>query len=105
MGATEAQSKVNGSNSTEIGTFTVTQVRESNGSINFWTQFLDGRSEALHEYFPVDGTPLSHGCVRLHTEMAKKIHCGAIANVTRVEVRGFRKTPLQSPGADNGMDK
>ncbi len=54
------------------------------------------RAIALHEYSPIDGTPLSHGCVRLHTAMAKKIFCGVRQNQTWVKVLGFAR-----PKCDN----
>ncbi len=93
VGCTEAQSAVNGSNCTQIGTFTVNSVqRQSSSGVDFWTQFIGSpRFIALHEYTPVDGTPLSHGCVRMDHDMAVKIYCGAIAGATRVEVRGFAR--------------
>jgi hypothetical protein len=64
--------------------------------VNFWTEFVPDRAIALHEYSPIDGTPLSHGCVRLHTEMAKKIFCGVRQNQTWVKVLGFAR-----PKCDN----
>ena len=65
--------------------------------VAFWTEFVPSpRSIALHEYSPIDGTPLSHGCVRLHTEMAKKIFCGVRRNDTWVKVLGFAR-----PKCDN----
>jgi Domain of unknown function (DUF4157)/L,D-transpeptidase catalytic domain len=81
-----------GNNCTPIGTFTVTaKVPVTSGGVKLWTQFHDAKSVALHEYTPVDGTPLSHGCVRMHTKMAKTIFDGARIGVTRVKVEGLAR--------------
>jgi hypothetical protein len=63
----------------------------------WWTEFVPNRKIALHEYAPVDGTPLSRGCVRLRREMAVKIFCGARENRTWVQVQGFAR-----PMCDHG---
>jgi hypothetical protein len=88
-----------GNNCTPVGTFKVTaRVPKTSGGIEFWTQFHDGKSVALHDYDPlVDGTPLSHGCVRLHRDFAKTIFDGAQVGVTRVVVEN-----LARPRCDNG---
>jgi hypothetical protein len=59
------------------------------GGVRLWTQFHNARSIALHEYRPVDGTPLSHGCVRLNRSTAQTIFDGAVTGVTRVTVRNL----------------
>jgi Domain of unknown function (DUF4157) len=64
--------------------------------IPFWTEFVPDRAIALHKYSPIDGTPLSHGCVRLSEAMAKKIFCGARQYKTYVKVLGFAR-----PKCDN----
>jgi lipoprotein-anchoring transpeptidase ErfK/SrfK len=102
-----ARSTQVGNNCTPVGDFLVTAKYPVTGSgINFWTQFHDAKSVALHEYSPVDGTPLSHGCVRLNTEMAKLIYDGARKEVTRVKVEGLAKplckdAALQSEWSDD----
>jgi hypothetical protein len=75
----------------------------SHGSIEWWTQFHD-RQIALHDYSRVDGTPLSHGCVRLEKAVAKRIYDGALDTktlggkgreaATRVVVTGVPKPRL-----------
>lgn len=57
------------------------------GKIPFWMEF-NARAIALHEYSPVDGTPLSHGCVRLRSSFAKKIYPAVVEHATRVFVEG-----------------
>ncbi|MEK8033832.1 DUF4157 domain-containing protein [Ideonella sp. DXS29W] len=85
-----ARSTQVGNNCTPVGTFTVTK-KIGSGPIPFWTQFHDAKSVALHEYSPVTGEPLSHGCVRLHSATAEKIFNGAVAGVTQVVVEGLAK--------------
>jgi hypothetical protein len=65
--------------------------------IAWWTEFNGARHIALHEYAPVDGTPLSHGCVRLHAGIAKRINRGTRIGHTVVNVTG---TPR--PRCDHG---
>jgi hypothetical protein len=96
---TPARSLQVGNNCTPIGSFLVTdKVRTTAGGINFWTQFHDAKSVALHEYTPVTGEPLSHGCVRLHTAMAQTIFNGSVQGVTRVRVDG-----LARPNCDDAV--
>src|SRR5204862_765038 len=54
-----ARSTQTGNNCTPVGTFTVTaKVPKTSSGIEFWTQFHDAKSVALHDYDPrVDGTP------------------------------------------------
>ena len=82
-----------GNNCTPVGTFSVTaKIPKTSAGIEFWTQFHDGKSVALHDYDPfVDGTPLSHGCVRLHRDFAKTIFDGARVGVTRVVVENLAR--------------
>lgn len=97
-----ARSKQVGNNCTPVGDFTVTaKIPVTGGGVRLWTQFHDAKSVALHEYSPVDGTPLSHGCVRMHTQLAQTIFDGARVGVTRVKVEGLARprcdhTPLQN---------
>lgn len=97
-------------NCTPVGDFTVTtKIAKTASEINFWTQFHDAKQVALHEYWPVDGTPLSHGCVRLDTKMAKIIFDGAREGITKVKVEGLAKprcenATLQSEWADDFKD-
>lgn len=87
-----SKSRRGGTSCTPIGTRTVDyQTVETGGGVRYWTSFQAKRGIALHEYFPVDGTPLSHGCVRLHEPIAKKIFCGSRIGRTRVQVRGYAR--------------
>ncbi len=102
-----SRSKQVGNNCTPVGDFKVTaKVPQTAGGVRLWTQFHDAKSVALHEYAPVDGTPLSHGCVRMHTAMAQTIFDGARVGVTRVKVEGLAKPlckhgPLQTEWQDD----
>lgn len=86
-----------GTNCTPVGTFTVTRKIRDGATPPFWTQFHDAKSVALHEYAPVTGEPLSHGCVRLDKATAEKIFDGARVNVTRVRVEGPAKPNCKDP--------
>src|SRR5262249_4327704 len=79
-------------NCTPVGNFTVTaRIPVTGSGVRLWTQFHDAKSVALHEYSPVDGTPLSHGCVRMRRDMAQTIFDGARVGVTRVRVEGLAR--------------
>ena len=79
-GWSEAESRRGGSNRTPVGQFTVAKkLPATSGGVRLWTEFVDHRDIALHEYVPVDGTPLSHGCVRLNEAMAQKIYDGSVS--------------------------
>jgi pyrrolidone-carboxylate peptidase len=57
---------------------------------------------ALHKYAPVDGTPLSHGCVRLDEGAAIKIWCGSRDRATSktpttVAVQGLARPRCDHP--------
>jgi Domain of unknown function (DUF4157)/L,D-transpeptidase catalytic domain len=95
VACTVAQSQTVDSNCTPItqnrGYPVQNRVLDHDG-INFWTEFVPSRAIALHEYSPVDKqTPLSHGCVRLHTNTAKKIFCNVRQGQTWVQVHGFAR--------------
>jgi hypothetical protein len=94
-----AGSRVGGTNCTPVGTFKVTKkIPKTASGVELWTQFVDSRSIALHDYDPlVDGTPLSHGCVRLHQPMAQKIFDGAVVGKTRVRVRNLAQPRCNHP--------
>jgi pyrrolidone-carboxylate peptidase len=93
----ESGSQVSESNCTPVGTFTVMfKLPHSRSGVPFWTQFHP-RQIALHEYSPVDGTPLSHGCVRLHQATAEKIYNGAVPGRTRVRVRNLAQPKCDHP--------
>lgn len=82
-------SHVDGSNCTQMskGTGFPVQNRDlDHGGIAFWTEFVPARGIALHQYAPVDGSPLSHGCVRLSGANALRIFCGAKQFQTMVKV-------------------
>lgn len=100
VACTVAGSRVDGSNCTPItqrnGYLVKHRDLDHNG-IAFWTEFVPGRGIALHEYSPVDGTPLSHGCVRLNRSMARKIFCGVRQNQTWVQVQGFARPQCDHP--------
>jgi hypothetical protein len=99
VACTAGASQTDGSNCTPItqrAGYPVQNRVLDHGGINFWTEFVPDRAIALHEYRPIDGTPLSHGCVRLHTDMAKKVFCGVRQNQTWVKVLGFAR-----PQCDN----
>jgi hypothetical protein len=94
----EAGSRAGGSNCTPVGSFVVTtKIPVTAGGVRLWTQFHDSRSIALHEYRPVDGTPLSHGCVRLNEAMARRIFGGAVVGRTRVRVRNLARPRCDHP--------
>jgi hypothetical protein len=82
------------SNYTPVGNFVVARPAHSNHP-PFWTEFVPNRGIALHQYTPVDGTPLSHGCVRMDEADAEIVHTGARPGVTVVHVTGL-PTPLCS---------
>lgn len=84
--------RVNDSNYTPVGDFPVVRPRHSNHP-PWWTEFVPDRAIALHQYTPVDGTPLSHGCVRMHDADARIVHGGARIGRTMVHVTGL-PTPL-----------
>lgn len=100
VACTQTGSTVNGSNCTPItrrnGYLVKHRDLDHNGVL-WWTEFVPSRGIALHEYSPVDGTPLSHGCVRLNHDMATKIFCGVRQNRTWVQVQGFAR-----PMCDHG---
>jgi len=85
-----------GSCCTPVGNFVIQQKdREhevTGGTIPYWMYFYRRRGIAIHEYFPVNGTPISHGCVRLDSTNAEMLFNHSHANVTRVSVTG-RATP------------
>jgi hypothetical protein len=61
-----------------VGDHTVQQrIRTTSSGVDFWTEIVTSRGIALHQYSPVDGTPLSHGCIRLDHDTAVKIWCGS----------------------------
>ena len=97
---TVSESRRNGSNLTPITTGTgyviTDRYREKNGW-KFWSTFVPARGIGLHQYPRVSGTPLSHGCVRMHEETAQKIFCGAVQGQTRVEVRGYARPDCAEP--------
>ncbi|HEX8558108.1 MAG TPA: DUF4157 domain-containing protein [Pyrinomonadaceae bacterium] len=95
---------VNGSNCTPDGTFTVdAKYRRTGGGLNYFVSFVAARSIGLHEYSPVDGTPLSHGCVRLHTADAQTVYNGSVPNTTQVAVTGLAIPSAQTcPPATGG---
>jgi hypothetical protein len=98
-GPSDSDTTINDSNWTPNGTHTVFKKDEDHSGINWWTQFHT-RAIALHEYTPVDGTPLSHGCVRLNGDFARRVFQGSRKGMTKVHVSG---TPR--PRCDHGALK
>jgi len=86
-GPSDAATTVEDSNWTPNGTHVVQFKKEDHDGIKWWTQF-NSRAIALHQYAPVDGTPLSHGCVRLDGDFAHRIFMGARPGRTIVRVQG-----------------
>jgi len=86
------QKRSRGSCCTPVGNFVIqSKEREhavEGGTIPFWMFFYQTRGIAIHEYSPVDGTPLSHGCVRLDSVNAEMLFNYSHAGVTRVTVSG-----------------
>lgn len=94
----EAESTQSGSNCTPVGTHRVAVTLPNSANVpDYWTEFHNSRDIALHEYSRVDGTPLSHGCVRLHQAMAQTIHQGVRRNRTEVIVRGLARPRCNWP--------
>ncbi|PWB58136.1 MAG: hypothetical protein C3F18_03025 [Nitrosomonadales bacterium] len=97
-----ARSTQVGNNCTPVGDFTVTaKIPVTASGVNLWTQFHNAKSVALHEYKPVDGTPLSHGCVRLNRPMAQIIFDGSRVGITRVRVENLARPLCQDTALQN----
>jgi hypothetical protein len=92
-------SQASGSGYTPEGDFQIQRsFRLPAGDIReFWMEFVSARQIALHAYSPVDGTPLSHGCVRLDSPTAQTLFQG-VRRGTAVHVIGV-PSPLCSHGA------
>lgn len=84
--------RARGSCCTPVGDFVIQSKERDHavegGTIPFWMYFYRSRGIALHEYSPVDGTPLSHGCVRLDSANAEMLFNYSYADTTRVNVSG-----------------
>lgn len=94
----ESESTQSGSNCTSMGTRKVVKKFEHPSTLpDYWCEFHDDRDIALHEYSRVDGTPLSHGCVRLRRPMAQKIFAGVVKFRTDVEVKGLARPRCNWP--------
>jgi len=94
IACTSAGSRVTGSNCTPIGSLPVANRVADHSGVHFWTEIHPTRAIALHQYDDygvVDGTPLSHGCVRLHEATAQKVFCNVRRNKTVVEIEGFAR--------------
>lgn len=96
----ESDTRAGGSAWTPVGDHTVAlKMPETPSGVKLWTEFVDPRDIALHYYRPVDGTPLSHGCVRLNWEMAQKIYDGSVAaDDPRVRRRRLAATRVRVVG-------
>lgn len=87
----EADTRVVDSNYTPVGDFRVARLRSDTWP--WWTEFVSHRGIALHQYPRVDGTPLSHGCVRMKDADARRIYENVRVGSTTVHVTGL-PTPL-----------
>ena len=103
-GPSAAQTQVNDSNWTPVGNHVVQFSHPMHGEIPWWTQF-HSRAIALHEYAPVDGTPISHGCVRLSGAFAKRIHEGVVPRRTVVRVVGSPRPRCDHPALVHEWEK
>jgi len=92
-----AKSRQDGTNCTPIGTKTVIRHVRDHGGVEFWTEIDSARAVALHQYSPMDGTALSHGCVRMNHDMAVKVWCGSVAGRTTVEVKNIARPMCDHP--------
>ena len=93
-GPSDAETTQVDTNWTPNGPHRVQFKQPDHGGIKWWTQF-NSRAIALHEYTPVDGTPLSHGCVRLNGSFAERIFRGALSEL---EVGRARATTVRVHG-------
>jgi hypothetical protein len=86
------QRESRGSCCTPVGEFEIQEKdpdhRVVGGTIPFWMYFYRRRGIALHEYSPVDGTPISHGCVRLDSLNAERLFTYSYVGDTKVSVSG-----------------
>jgi hypothetical protein len=104
VASTTAGSRVDGSNSTPITSRNGYRVENrdlDHNGVLWWTEFVPSRGIALHEYAPVDGTPLSHGCVRLNHDFAVRTFCGVRQNQTWVQVQGFARPMCDHPNLES----
>jgi hypothetical protein len=101
---TEARSRTSDTNCTPITTGAglpiLKKVPDHHG-VKLWNEIDSARQIALHAYSPVDGTPLSHGCIRMNDDMACTIWNGSRVGRTMVKIEGFARpmcdhTALQS---------
>lgn len=93
-------SHLDGSNCTPITTrngYLVKHRDLDHRGIPFWVEFVPDRYIALHEYPRVDGTPLSHGCVRLDRATAMTIFCGVRQDRTWVQVHNEVRPECSHP--------
>lgn len=91
VGCTDTESRRDGSDCTPLDTGTghpISERKTGHKGWKFWSTFVPARGIALHQQHTVTGRPLSHGCVRVQEDTARRVFCGARRDVTRVEVRG-----------------
>jgi len=94
VACTERGSRTDGSNCTPITTgagLPVLKKVPDHKGVQLWTEIDSARAIALHAYSPVDGTPLSHGCVRMNDDMACTIFNGSRVGKTMVKIEGFAR--------------
>jgi pyrrolidone-carboxylate peptidase len=95
-----ATSTLFGTNCTPITTgigYPISERKLVHNGWEFWNTFVPHRGIALHQHHTVLGEPLSHGCVRLNRDTARRIFCGSRQNMTRVKVEGFARPYCNSP--------
>ena len=66
--------------------------------VQLWTEIDSSRAIALHAFSPVDGTPLSDGCVRMNDDMACTIFDGSRVGMLKIE--GFAR-PMCDPARED----
>lgn len=100
VGCSVPESRRNGSNCTPImggpGYPVLNRYLVRNGWL-FWTDIVPARGIGMHQYPDRDGTPLSHGCVRMAEASARRIFCGVRHNRTRVEIINFARPLCDHP--------
>ncbi len=97
-------SRTEGSNCTPITRGAGLTIKDrilNNGGWKFWNTIDRGRGIALHTHHTVKGEPLSHGCIRLNENVARRIFCGAKRNITTVKIEGFARPQCNSVNLQN----
>lgn len=97
-------SRTSGSNCTPITEdkgYTIKDRYVKYNGWDYWCTIVRGRGIGLHQYPRVSGRPLSHGCIRMKKETARKIFCGAVkdgkSNPTFVKIQGYARPRCDDP--------